>query len=316
MKTYSFAIGDEPLDLGCAAAIGGFDGLHLGHVAVIDEARRLARTRNGPLAVVTFQPPPKSYFQPGSRIDRLMSGVRRSLELSALGVDALVLLTFNEAMATTSADGFADSVVARGLGCRGVAVGFDFRFGAGRSGDAAALQDLGARFGFEVSTVGRISMAGEKVSSTDIRRCIAEGDLAGAAERLGRWWVVDGVVERGERRGRTLGFPTANLQLGDLLHPAEGVYACWARPDGEVRWHPGVASFGRTPTTGLRPPLLEVHLFDVQRDLYGDRLHVALVARLRPQQHFPSLEALVAAMEQDARRARDTLILAPPPDDV
>jgi riboflavin kinase / FMN adenylyltransferase len=180
-------------------------------------------------------------------------------------------------------------------------------------GDAASLTRLGDRFGFSTHIVPEVQADDQKASSTAIREMIARGDVAGARAMLGRWWTVDGVVEHGEKRGRELGFPTANLRLGDIVQPAFGVYAVWTRLEGDTEWRPGVASFGRTPTTGLRDPLLEVVVFDFSGDLYGMRLDVAFGGWLRAEERFADLGSLVEQMEVDSRRARSMLDgLAPP----
>jgi riboflavin kinase/FMN adenylyltransferase len=298
---------------GAAAALGNFDGLHAGHRAVIERARQEARRLDAPFAVATFEPPPRRFFQPDAPPFRLMTQKRRELQLSAMGVELCCLLDFNAEMAAMTDAEFCRIVLAERMGLSSVTVGFDFRFGKNRMGDAASLQRLGKEFGFEVSVVEQVAHGGEKASSTAIRGMIERGDMEGAALAMGAWWTVDAVVEHGEKRGRTLGYPTANMNLGDVLHPAHGVYAVWARADDEGAWHPGVANFGRTPTTGLRDPLLEVVLFDWEGDLYGRRLHTAFARHLRPELKFDGLDALVAAMKKDEADARAVLAQLSPP---
>lgn len=298
---------------GASLALGNFDGLHAGHRAVIERARTAAVRLNAPLGVATFEPPPRRFFQPDAPPFRLMTPLRREIALEAIGVDTCCLLRFDAAMAAMTDREFVAQVLRDQLGARAVTVGFDFRFGKGRSGDAEGLKRLGDEMGFETQIVQEVASDGEKVSSTRIREQIERGDVASAAIGLQTWWIVDAIVEHGEKRGRTLGFPTANMQLGEIVHPAHGVYAVWARLDGEVEWRPGVASFGRTPTTGMRDPLLEVVIFDFAGDLYGRRVHTAFAAFLRPEARFDSLDALVAQMNKDASSARTILAGLTPP---
>ena len=292
---------------GAAIALGNFDGLHAGHRAVIASAATAAKRLGVPLSVATFEPAPRRFFQPDAQPFRLMTPLRRKVALDAIGVRDLHLLKFDAAMAAMTDREFCQRVIVGEVGARSVSVGFDFRFGKGRMGDADSLRRHGADMGFEVHIVAEVQDAGEKVSSSGIRAAIERGDMAEASHGLGEWWIVDAVVEHGEKRGRTLGFPTANMRLGEIVHPAHGVYAVWAQVDGEAAWRPGVASFGRTPTTGLRDPLLEVVIFDWSGDLYGKRLHTAFAAFLRPQATFAGLDELVAAMRQDEANARSLL---------
>lgn len=292
---------------GAAIALGNFDGLHAGHRAVIESAREAATRLGAPLGVATFEPPPRRYFQPDAPPFRLMTAKRREIALNALGVDQIHLLKFSAAMASMTDREFCEQVLRKDVGAIAVSVGFDFRFGKNRMGDADGLKRLGADLGFEVKVVQQVSDGGEKVSSSRIREAIERGDLKESARGLGGYWITDAIVEHGEKRGRTLGFPTANMQLGEIVHPAHGVYAVWAREDGDATWRPGVANFGRTPTTGLRDPLLEVMVFDFDGDLYGKRLHTAFVKYLRPEKTFAGLDELVAAMKVDEAQARSAL---------
>lgn len=308
-----------PRAKGAVLALGNFDGVHLGHRAVIAAAQRLADAHHAPAGVATFEPAPRRFFQPDAPPFRLMTPLRRQLTLAALGLDVCVLLRFDAAMAAMTDREFVDVVLTQELGVRAVAVGFDFTFGKGRMGDAERLKELCAERAVAAEVVGRIDAAGgEKISSTAIRSAIAAGEMEAAAALLGQPYVVDALVEHGEKRGRTLGFPTANLKLGDLIAPAHGVYAVWARIDGESVWRQAVASFGRTPTTGLRDPLLEVVLFDwpssgESGDLYGQRLHIAWARFLRAEARFEGVGALVAQMHRDADAARAALDVMSPP---
>lgn len=300
--------------MGAAVALGNFDGLHAGHRAVIDDARRIASAMGAPLGVATFEPAPRRFFQPDAPPFRLMTPLRRQIALDAIGVDELHLLRFDAAMAAMTDRDFCERVVVGEVGARAVSVGFDFRFGKGRMGDADSLARIGRELGFDVSVVAEVKADGAKVSSSRIRETIERGDMEAAAASLGGPWIVDAIVEHGEKRGRTLGFPTANMKLGEIVHPAHGIYAVWARVEGEETWRPGVASFGRTPTTGLRDALLEVVIFDWSGDLYGERLHTAFVKFLRPEAKFDGLDALVEQMHADAAEARRALAGTAPPE--
>jgi riboflavin kinase/FMN adenylyltransferase len=298
---------------GAAIALGNFDGLHAGHRAVIESARTAAKRLGAPLGVATFEPAPRRHFQPDAPPFRLMTPRRREIALEALGVSETHLLRFDAVMAAMTDREFCQRVIVDEVGARSVSVGFDFRFGKGRMGDVDALRRIGSELGFEVDVVAEVKDGGEKVSSSRIREAIERGDMGEARRGLGALWIVDAIVEHGEKRGRTLGFPTANMKLGDLVQPAHGIYAVWAREDGSPDWLPGVANFGRTPTTGERDALLEVMLFDFAGDLYGKRLHTAFVQFLRPEARFGSLEELVEAMNKDVTQARGILAGARPP---
>jgi riboflavin kinase/FMN adenylyltransferase len=296
-----------------AIALGNFDGLHAGHRAVIADAKAAGLKLGLPLGVATFEPAPRRFFQPDAPPFRLMTPLRRQIALDAIGVEELHLLRFDAVMAAMTDREFCERVIVGEVGARSVSVGFDFRFGKGRMGDVDSLRRHGAELGFEVSIVAEVKEGGEKVSSSGIRVAIERGDMAEAARGLGGWWITDAIVQHGEKRGRTLGFPTANMMLGEIVHPAHGVYAVWARVEGEDQWRPGVASFGRTPTTGMRDPLLEVVVFDWSGDLYGKRMHTAFVQFLRPEARFAGLDELVAAMRRDEANARSILGSAKPP---
>jgi riboflavin kinase/FMN adenylyltransferase len=298
---------------GAAIALGNFDGLHAGHRAVIEDARAQAKRIGAPLGVATFEPAPRRFFQPDAPPFRLMTPLRRQIALDAIGVDELHLLRFDAVMAAMTDREFCERVIVDEVGARAVSVGFDFRFGKGRMGDADSLTRIGRDLGFDVSVVAEVKDAGAKVSSSRIREAIERGDMEAVAAGLGGSWIVDAIVEHGDKRGRTLGFPTANMQLGEIAHPAHGVYAVWARAEGWPEWRPGVASFGRTPTTGLRDALLEVVVFDWSGDVYGQRMHTAFVKFLRPEQRFNGLDELITAMKADEAAARAVLAGARPP---
>ncbi len=288
---------------GYSVALGNFDGLHLGHRAVIDAAR----AAGGKLGVATFEPPPRAYFRPNDPAFRIFRPTRRNQRLLEIGAEAVFELPFNGKMAAMTDEVFARDVLVDGLGVSHVAVGFDFRFGRGRMGDAARLSSLGRAMGFGVTIVEEIVSLGQKASSTAIREALIAGEPDRAAEILGQLWVADGVVEAGEKRGRTIGFPTANLHLGELIHPKHGVYAVRVRIDGETEWRDGVANFGRTPTTGLRDPLLETFIFDYEGGLYGKHVEVALVDFLRPELKFDQIDDMVQQMKRDCEDAKASL---------
>lgn len=292
---------------GASIALGNFDGLHAGHRAVMDAARAAG---HGRFSVATFEPSPRAYFRPGDPPFRILRPERRNAMILEAGADHVFELPFNGEMAAMTDEVFVREVLAGGLGAAHVSVGFDFRFGRGRMGHAERLSSLGRALGFGVSIVEEVAGRGAKASSTAIRQALVAGEPDLAAELLGQPWIADGIVESGERNGRNLGFPTANLQLGVLIHPKHGVYAVRARIEGEADWRPGVANFGRTPTTGLRDPLLETHIFDFDGDLYGKRLEVQLIAWLRPELKFASVEEMIAQMHKDAEAAREILSAA------
>ncbi|MFT7028441.1 MAG: riboflavin kinase/FMN adenylyltransferase [Paracoccaceae bacterium] len=291
-------------DHGASAALGNFDGVHRGHQAVLDAAR----LPGAPLGVVTFEPHPRAFFAPGAPPFRLMTPEARAHRLEKLGVELLVTLDFNKALASLTAEAFARDVLAGALGLRHVAVGADFRFGKGREGDADTLTALGATYGFGVSAVELVG-GEEAFSSTAIRVALAEGRPEEAARMLGHRHRIDGRVVHGEKRGRTLGFPTANLDLTGLHLPRFGVYAVGVDVlDGPYKGrYRGAASMGVRPTFGANVPNLEVHLLDFAGDLYGAELSVALVAFQRPEIKYTTAEALVVQMHDDCAQAAGLL---------
>ncbi len=299
--------GLAPADRGASVALGNFDGVHLGHRQVIAAAGAVARERGAPFGVISFEPHPRRFFQPDAEPFRLMTPHQLARALGDLGADILYILPFDEHMAAMSDEAFARDVLARGLGVVHVAAGFDITFGKGRSGDPLALKQYGAAFGFTVSITDPVGdEAADKFSSSAVRQALAEGRPERAAEILGRPFAIEGIVQRGKQLGRELGFPTANIPLADYVIPRLGIYATrTVLPDG--RRVAGVASLGRNPTTGLVDPRLEVWLFDFDEDLYGQSLETELVAWLRPEEKFDSLEALTAQVMADAQAARAVL---------
>jgi len=296
---------------GAAVALGAFDGVHRGHQAVIGRAREAAQAMGAPLAVVSFDPHPRRWFQPDAAPFRLMTADQMARALGDLGVETLYLLPFDAGMAAMSHERFAEEVLADGLGIRHAAVGFDFTFGKGRTGSPEALHTFGERLGFTVWTVDRIDDAGGlKLSSSAVREALNAGDMARGAAILGRPFAIEGQVIHGDKRGRTIGVPTANVPLGDYMRPAFGVYATSTRlANGRIL--EGVANLGMRPMWQLEEPLLEVWLFDFDGDLYGQTIETELVAFLRPEMSFDGLEALKAQIEVDAAAAREALANAP-----
>ncbi|MEL6569261.1 MAG: riboflavin biosynthesis protein RibF [Pseudomonadota bacterium] len=304
MAVYADFTSIPPEARGFSVGLGNFDGLHAGHLAVMETAR----LAEAPLGVATFEPPPRAFFRPTDPPFRIFRPERRNAKILAAGADAVFELPFNADMAGMTDEDFARDVLVNGLGAAHVTVGFDFRFGRGRMGDAQRLASLGRAHGFGVSVVEQVpNDAGEKASSTAIRQALRAGEPETAAAMLGHAWVADSAVEHGEKQGRHLGFPTANLHLPDLIHPRHGVYAVRARIGRDGAWINGVANFGRTPTTGLRDPLLETFLFDWDGDLYGKWLEVALVAFLRPELKFDALDDMIAQMHVDVEDAKSRL---------
>ncbi len=305
----------EADDRGAVVAIGNFDGVHRGHEAVIGAAGRLARAAGAPHAVLTFEPHPRRILRPHDPPFRLTPFRAKARRLEALGVDLLFTLHFDASFASQSAEDFVDTVLARNLGVCHVVVGYDFVFGHNRRGTPALLRERGAAGGFGVTIVEPVQgESGAVCSSTRIRDLLIAGQPRAAAVLLGRFWEIEGRVERGDERGRLIGFPTANLLLDDYLRPAAGVYAVRAgvEEDGHTVWRDAVANLGRRPTFGGSDLRLEVHIFDFSGDLYGRHLRVALIEHLRPEQKFTGIEALKAQISSDARRARDILTAVPP----
>ncbi len=292
---------------GAAAALGAFDGVHRGHQAVIASARDAAERLDAPLAVISFDPHPRRFFQPDAAPFRLMSAGQMARALAPLGVQRLYLLPFDAQMAAMSDTDFAEQVMADGLGLKHAAVGFDFTYGKGRTGSPDALARAGARLGFTVSDTDRVDdRGGLKLSSSAVREALDAGDMARAARILGRPFAIEGEVVHGDKRGRTIGVPTANIRLSDYMRPAYGVYATRTRlPDGRVV--EGVANLGVRPMFEIAEPLLEVWLFDFQGDLYGQTVETELTALLRGEMKFDDLDALKVQIEADAAAARAVL---------
>ncbi|MBV9757319.1 MAG: bifunctional riboflavin kinase/FAD synthetase [Alphaproteobacteria bacterium] len=287
---------------GASVALGNFDGVHLGHASLIHAAH--AARPDVPRAVLTFEPHPRELFRPEDPPFRLTLAAERADALARLGVTILYQLPFDRAFSRMSAGAFIADVLAAGIGARHLACGPDFAFGFRRGGDAAMLAARAEALGIGLTVAPLLSDEQGLISSTRIRRLLQDGYPERAAAVLGRVWTIRGVVQHGEKLGRTIGFPTANIALGPHLEPARGVYAATVRmPDGSER--PGVANVGRRPTIapGL-DSLLEVFLFDFSGDLYGAELTVALRSFLRPERKYPSIEEMAAQIARDAAEAR------------
>jgi riboflavin kinase / FMN adenylyltransferase len=295
---------------GAVAAIGNFDGLHRGHQALIGHARTAAEAAGAPLGVVTFEPHPRRVFAPDSPPFRLTPFRSKARILAGLGVDVLFALRFVPALHQKPAEDFVADVLVSGLGLGHVVIGYDFVFGKGRGGDAELMRQCGERHGFRVSVIEPVMHDDDVCSSTIIRVDLTAGRPRRAAELLGRWWEIEGRVRGGQQRGRTIGFPTLNLELRpEAFRPALGVYAVHVGLVGEggTEWHTGVANLGRRPTVDGKGIVLEVHVFDYAGDLYSRQVRVAFVEHLRPERKFDGLEALRAQIARDCDTARAML---------
>ena len=285
--------------------IGNFDGVHRGHRAMLKRLVEKTRELKLPCSVLTFEPHPREFFQPAAAPARL-SRLREKLELIAeAGIERTHVLRFGAQLAALAADRFVDEVLVRGLGVRWLLVGRDFRFGAKRGGDFALLERAAAKQGFGVEAMGDVAEAGQRISSSSVRAALAAGDLEGAARLLGRDYAMSGRVAHGERLGRTLGFPTANIVLR-RRPPLAGIFVVEVELEETRAVLHGVASVGRRPTVKENAsPLLEVHLFDWKGDLYGRHLRVKFLRKLRDEKKYDGLDALRTAITRDAEQARD-----------
>jgi riboflavin kinase/FMN adenylyltransferase len=299
----------DPAARGAAAAIGNFDGVHLGHRAVIDAARAVASDRGAPLGVMTFEPHPRQVFDPLSPPFRLMNAESRAHRLEKVGVEVLYELPFTRALSDLEPEAFSRRIIHEALGLAHVVVGQDFCFGKARAGTASDLSRHGEAMGFGVTVSPLLSVGPGRVSSTAIREALTRGRPRDAAAMLGHWHRIDGPVIQGDQRGRLLGYPTANLSIEGLHPPRFGVYAVKADVlSGPHKGsYDGAASIGVRPTFGVNSANCETFLFDFAGDLYGSHISVALVEFLRPEERFDGVEALIAQMDADCRRARDIL---------
>ncbi|MGX0975992.1 riboflavin kinase/FMN adenylyltransferase [Roseovarius sp. MBR-51] len=296
-------------DRGASVAIGNFDGVHVGHRSVIELARTEGERIGAPLGILTFEPHPREYFAPDAPPFRLMGREARAHRLEKLGVERLYEINFNAGLAALSPRAFAETVIRDGLGLRHVVVGSDFCFGKGRAGNAAMLQEFGDEMGFGVTIATLLEGESGQVSSTAIRAALSAGEPRAAAAMLGHWHRIDGPVIGGEQRGRTLGYPTANMSIKGLHPPKFGIYAVLVDVlDGphKGQYH-GAASLGVRPMFQGEEANIETFIFDFTGDLYGANLSVGLIDYLRPEATFDSLEAFIAQMDADCLRARDIL---------
>jgi len=293
---------------GSVVCIGAFDGLHLGHRALVRHTVARARALGVPAVALSFEPLPREFFAPAAPPPRLLLPRAKAEGLLALEADQVGLLRFNRTLSSWSGEEFVERVLVKQLAAREVWVGPQFRFGKARGGDIALLRRLGETAGFSAHEIEPVHLDGERVSSTRIRETILAGDFAAAASLLGRPYAIGGHVVRGQQLGRTLGFPTANLRFGGKTPALSGIYATWVHGVGERPW-PSVSSLGTRPTVAGVEPLLEAHLFDFDGDLYGRRIEVEFVAHLRAELKFPDLATLTQQMHRDAAQARGLLAL-------
>lgn len=290
---------------GPVVAIGNFDGVHRGHRTLVAATRDVAAAMRAPSAVLTFEPHPRAFFQPQTPFFRITPAAEKRRVLERLGIDAVHERTFDAALAGLSPEAFVDGLLVGALRARGVVVGYDFHFGAKRAGTPAVLEALCAERGLSCTIVPVVEEAGAPVSSSAVRAALEEGAVERANALLGYRWFAFGEIVHGDKRGRTLGYPTANMRLPEGCRLAHGIYAVRIAIDGRV--HDGVASWGRRPTFDDGAPLLETFVFDFSGDLYGRSVAVELVARLRGEERFDSAQALIAQMDRDAATARTRL---------
>jgi riboflavin kinase/FMN adenylyltransferase len=294
---------------GSIVALGNFDGFHLGHQAVVGRAVQRGFHERRPVNVATFDPHPVRFFKPDLPPFRLTTLDQRQALFAQAGADAMLVFQFDKTLAVTSSEDFVSDVLAQQIGAAGVVTGDDFTFGRGRTGDVPLLRQLGQDNGVIAEAVAPVLLGTTRISSGRIRESLQSGDTATATQLLSRDFAIEGVVQAGDKRGRELGYPTANLVLGDYLRPRYGIYAVRVTlDDGSER--PGVASLGVRPTFDPPQELLETYLFDFDGDLYGRKIEVALHAFIREERKFESVEALIAEMRKDEAEARRLLAIA------
>ena len=306
MKTLQTYTNLSPADKGAVIALGNFDGLHRGHQAVIAKAKSIADDLGAPLGIGLFRPHPYRYFKPDAPPFRLMSATVRADIMPSLGVDILYEIPFDDELRERDDTEFVEDVLHQGLGIKHVVVGEDYGFGKNRCGDVESLTRLCAARGIGVTAmkpIGLHKLYG-KYGSTEIRNALKQGDVFHAAHMLSRPWIVDGVVQKGQQLGRTLGFPTANLALGDLVVPKLGIYCVETKLPNEDLWRPSIASLGTRPTVDGDGVLLETFIFDFDQDIYGEHIQVRFRSFIRGEEKFDSLDALTAQMKQDEAGAR------------
>jgi riboflavin kinase/FMN adenylyltransferase len=289
---------------GGVLAIGNFDGVHRGHQALLAAARVSADKNGTPMGVMTFEPHPRRLFRPDDPPFRITPPAVKHRRLAESGVDFILSLPFDWNFASQSAQDFIDRVLKAGPDPAHIVVGSDFAFGQLRKGTPQTLRDAG----FAVTVLDKVADEGEDpLSSSRIREALCRGEIATANDMLGWAWEIEGIVVKGDQRGRTIGFPTANVMLGDTLHPAYGIYATWVQIEGEAQWRPAATNIGIRPMFELKVGQVEAYIMDYSGDLYGTALRIRPVARLRGEAKFDSLDALVAQIEKDCADARDIL---------
>lgn len=307
MQTHFFTAADMPESLpqGAVLAIGNFDGVHRGHLRLIDTAKTIAARENAPAAVLTFEPHPRRYFQPLTPPFRLTPPRLKAERMAAHGLDILYALDFDHALAHMSAGDFVERILKGRMGVSHVVIGPDFHFGKGRAGHAETL----AAAGIKVTILEPVCDAGDDViSATRIRGLLQQGNIAAANDLLGWDWQIEGVVEKGDQRGRELGYPTANLALGETQHPAYGIYAGYVGlPKQGGDWLPSIANIGIRPMFVAAQALVEAHIFDFNADIYGEILYFRPLKKLRDEAKFDSLAALITQMDEDCRQAKTLL---------
>lgn len=289
------------------AAIGNFDGVHLGHQHLIDETKKIARAENCAPGVLVFDPHPRRYFNPDAPAFFLTSPEKRNALLEMCGVERIFSVAFSKKIADLTPQAFVKTILRDELGLCGVVTGEEFRFGKGRAGDVETLASLCHEYGMTAYQSSLMNKSGEdeKIGSSAVRNALRDGNVRVAAALLGRHWSVSGQIEEGQKLGRTIGFPTANLRLGDIIEPKFGVYAVTVNVAGSV--HHGVANFGRRPTVGSSDPLLEVHLIEFSEDIYGASIEISFVEFIRPEQKFDQLDDLKKQIAKDKEVAIDLL---------
>ena len=289
---------------GCVIVIGNFDGVHLGHQALLKEAHAIAQQKNKPLGILTFEPHPKQLFQPDEPPRRLTPKELKAERLSKHGVDYLFSLPFDWNFASQSADDFVKNILVDGLHVSHVIVGYDFKFGQLRKGTPQTIIDAG----LEVTIIEEIKGKNDvHCSSSNVRQLIRHGKIADANTILGWDWEIRGTIFKGDQRGRELGFPTANMKLDDIVHPAYGIYACLARLKGENNWMPSAANIGIRPMFEVPVAQIETYIFDFDREIYGQTLCVRPVKRLRGEAKFETLDDLIEQMNKDCQQAKEIL---------
>lgn len=318
MKTHGSSALTKTMEKACVIALGNFDGFHRGHQVVIGEAGRIAKKLSLPLAVFTTEPHPRSYFSPVQENYRLTPLATRSHLLETFGVDIHHVLDFDESLASTPAHTFVSDILLNGMGAKHIVVGYDYHFGKGREGNVELLQELSEKLGFGLTVINPVAVgvegaAGEIYSSSLVRDVLKKGEARRAAGLLGHWWSINGIVVHGEKRGRELGYPTANVNFGESIIPLYGIYAVRLTIEGREERFEGVANIGDRPTFDVEGELLEVYIFDFDEEIYDLAIEVDIVGFIRIEEKFDSIEALVKQIEDDCIVAKQ--ILADPEND-